>query len=203
MAATLHCFATPAAPIASAIWETALSIDAYIADAAALQSLWESARRVAQISEAVRDAAARLAPPMRLLALTEDWCGDAVHTLGVVARIAEAAPQVTLRLASRDAHPALMDAHLSAGSRSIPVVMALDGTGAEWGWWGPRPSLLQAWVKDEGMALDKEARWKAIRTWYARDRGAATASEVLALLTHAADGITGGAPPGAPSRVTG
>ncbi len=193
MPATLHCFATPSAPIDPAIWETALTMDAYIDQATSLQSLWQSARRIAQIADAVRDAAARLAPPLHLLALTEDWCGDAVHTLGVVARIAEAAPQVTLRLTSRDAHPALMDAHLSAGSRSIPVVMALDAAGAEWGWWGPRPSELQAWVKAEGMALDKDARWKAIRTWYARDRGEATAAEVLALLTHAADGIRGSA----------
>ncbi|MEI6740092.1 MAG: thioredoxin family protein [Gemmatimonadaceae bacterium] len=191
MPATLHRFATPTAPIDPTIWETALAIDAYIAQAASLQALWQSARRVAQITETVRDAATQLTPPVHLLALTEDWCGDAVHTLGVVARIAEAAPRVTLRLTSRDAHPALMEAHLSAGSRSIPVVMALDVTGAEWGWWGPRPSLLQTWVKDEGMALDKDARWKAIRTWYARDRGEATASEVLALLTHAAKGISG------------
>jgi hypothetical protein len=38
----------------------------------------------------------------------------------------------------------------------------------------------------EGRDMEKTDRYKAIRTWYARDRGATTAAEVLQLIRHAA-----------------
>ena len=78
-----------------------------------------------------------------------------------------------------------MDAHRSAGARSIPVVIVYDADGRECGWWGPRPSVLQAWVKRDAAEMDVKERWRAIRTWYARDRGVSCAREVLLLLQHA------------------
>jgi hypothetical protein len=59
--------------------------------------------------------------------LTEDWCLEGVNTLPVVARLAEAAPSMELRVLDREGHPELMDRHLTNGSRSIPIIMFLDG----------------------------------------------------------------------------
>ncbi len=168
-----------------AVWASALSLDDYIAQATELQPLWESTRRIAQIDEATREAAAKLDGPLSLLVLTEDWCGDAIHTLPFVQRLVEANPRLTMRLLKRDAHDAVMDAHRSAGARSIPVVIVYDADGRECGWWGPRPSVLQAWVKRDAAEMDVKERWRAIRTWYARDRGVSCAREVLLLLQHA------------------
>jgi thiol-disulfide isomerase/thioredoxin len=117
-----------------------------------------------------------------LLALSEDWCGDAVNTLPVVAKLAELAPNVDLRVLGRDANEDLMAAHLTGLSRSIPVVMALDAEFVEHGWWGPRPIELQKWVLGDGQALDKTERYRQIRTWYARDHGLTTLEEIVSMM---------------------
>ena len=124
--------------------------------------------------------------PFKLLALSEDWCGDAVNALPHVARWAEAVPGMELRVLSRDENPDLMDAHLTGGrSRSIPVVMVLDSDYREVGWWGPRPRELQEWVLGEGRGLSSEERYKVVRRWYARDKGRTLIEEVLAVLVGA------------------
>lgn len=121
-----------------------------------------------------------------LLVISEDWCGDAVNTLPVVARLVEASPWLDMRVFPRDANPDIMDAHLTNGARSIPVVAVLDEEFAEHGWWGPRPTELQSWVMTEGRGLPKDERYRHVRTWYARDRGRTTALEIVSLIERAA-----------------
>lgn len=169
-----------------AVWHGAITLDEYIARATIHQELWKTTHRIARISDALRETVAGISTPLSLLVLTEDWCGDAIHTLPFVARLVDANSRIDMRVVSRDANAAIMNAHLSGVSRSIPVVIAYNESGRERGWWGPRPTALQHWVKNEGLSMEKDDRYKAIRTWYARDRGETTASEVLQLLVHAA-----------------
>lgn len=182
---SLHLFEVPGARLTDTHWSAAISLDAFIAQAEQHRDLWQTTRRLAHLSDAHRDAAGALGASCRLLVLLEDWCGDAIHTVPVVLRLVEANPQLELRVLRRDEHDDLMDTHLTGTARAIPVVIAFDAAGHERGWWGPRPSALQKWVQLEGLSLEKPDRYKAIRTWYARDRGATTASEVLRLLQHA------------------
>jgi len=94
-----------------------------------------------------------------------------------------------LRVLDRDDHLDLMDAHLTNGrARSIPVVILLDASGAERAWWGPRPSDLQAWFEGAGQEVEKEARYRELRKWYARDRGASTVREVVEMIERAGGG---------------
>jgi ADP-heptose:LPS heptosyltransferase len=119
--------------------------------------------------------------------MVEDWCGDAVNTVPHLARLAERAPNLDLRVVGREDNPDLMDAHLTNGSRSIPVVIALDSAFVEHGWWGPRPSELQLWATTVGKTMEKDERYRYVRTWYARDRGRTTLDEVVTLLARAAE----------------
>ncbi len=167
-------------------FESALPFAAFLEQAQANAALWRDTYRLARVPA---DATARLAAiPGRwhLLVIVEDWCGDAVNTVPLLARLAELAPNVALRIVGRDDNPDLMDAHLTNGSRSIPIVMVLDEDHEEVGWWGPRPSALQRWVRDEGMALEKGERYRHVRTWYARDRGRTTVDEVIDVVERAA-----------------
>jgi hypothetical protein len=159
--------------------------------------LWRAVAARAQLPPDLAARAAALTGEWHLLILSEDWCGDAVNLVPVVARLCEASPRVDCRLLARDANPDLMDAHLTNGSRSIPVVMALDADYVEQGWWGPRPTPLQRWVLTEGQALEKGERYREVRTWYARDRGRTTMEEVLALLERAAVSADAGSAGGA------
>ena len=146
------------------------------------RDLWHEVYQRVRLTDAAVARAKNLGRAWRLLALSEDWCGDAVNTLPVVARVAEEAGW-PFRVLGRDANPDLMDTHLTGGrSRSIPVVIVYDEDFHEIGWWGPRPRELQAWVRDEGLAMPSPERYKVIRRWYAKDRGASTADEVLDLM---------------------
>ena len=63
--------------------------------------LWRSvARRAAVPDDAVQRVRA-LGQRWHLLVLAEDWCGDAVNTLPVLARLADLAENLDLRVLSR------------------------------------------------------------------------------------------------------
>lgn len=146
------------------------------------RAVWERVRLPVELVEEAR----RIPGRWHLLALSEDWCGDAVNTLPVVARFAEAVPGLELRVVGRDDNPDLMDAHLTDGrARSIPVVIVLDEDFREIGWWGPRPAELQAWVLDH-LDLPSAERYREVRRWYARDRGRTALLELMDLLAPVA-----------------
>jgi hypothetical protein len=166
-------------------FDAAMRFPAYLETVVRNAELWQGVYRTGSVST---DAVARLQNVpgrWRLLALSEDWCGDAVSTLPVVARLAEKAG-VDFRVLGRDANPDVMDAHLTSGTRSIPVVMVLDADYRSVGWWGPRPAVVQRWVRVEALLLSKEVRGRRKRAWYARDRGRTTVDEVIEAVERAA-----------------
>src|SRR6202521_3561410 len=119
-----------------------------------------------------------------LLVLSEDWCGDSVNIVPVVAKLAESVSNMDMRILARDENLDIMDTHLTGKSRSIPIVILLNKKCEECGWWGPRPRALQRWVVEKGMALPKDQRYKEVRTFYARDRGLTTVEEIVSMLEH-------------------
>jgi len=167
------------------LWDTAQTYDRF-QEGAALEhrGLWESIHHLAKVPAWAMEQAATLPAGVRLVALSEDWCGDAVNTLPIVAKWAEAA-HISLRILKRDEHPAVMDRYLTGGTaRAIPVVIALAGDWQELGWWGPRPSVLQAWVREQrALGREKADLYPEIRRWYARDRGESTLREILSLFS--------------------
>ena len=158
----------------------------YVDAAVENAGLWRDAARLARVADEHVARASAVPGRWHLLVLSEDWCGDAVNTVPYVARLADLAPNLDLRVVGRDANPDLMDSHLTGTARSIPVVIVYDDEFIERGWWGARPTALQSWVfSAEGQALDKTERYRHVRAWYARDRGRATLDEILTLLEAA------------------
>ena len=171
---------TTAAPDLASAWDGALSFDRFVAAAAPEhRSLWEAIHRTHTTPEWAKML--QLPPGTRLLAIAADWCGDAVNTLPAVAKWAVAIG-VEFRVLERDEWPQVMDRYLTNGARSIPIVLALDADCKELGRWGPRPAELEAWVATHKDTMDKEARYKVARRWYAKDRGATTIREVVGSL---------------------
>ena len=163
----------------SSLWDQALPFDGYVAASTQHRGLWEGLYRTARLP----DWALSALPPgvrRRLLVLAEDWCGDASNTVPVLARLADAVPGLELRVLRRDEHPEVMDRYLTNGSRSIPIVIALDEGFAELGHWGPRPTELQSWVLANRLTIPKTELYPQVRRWYARDHGESTVREVLA-----------------------
>ena len=161
------------------LWEQALPFDAYVAASSQHRGLWEGLYRIARLPEWALSAVPA-GTRRRLLVLAEDWCGDASNTVPVIARLADAVPELELRVLRRDEHPEVMDRYLTNGSRSIPIVIALNEEFGEVGHWGPRPTELQSWVMTNRQTIPKSELYPQVRRWYARDRGESTLREVLA-----------------------
>ena len=121
----------------------------------------------------------------KLLVIAEDWCGDASNTVPIMAKLADAAPGLELRVILRDQNPEVMDQYLTNGTRSIPIVIVLDEDFQELGHWGPRPTELQAWVMANRGTIRRPsctprsapgtpatgARRRSGRCWRRRDSG--------------------------------
>ena len=167
-------------------FQAAESLPAFIDRTVANHDLWVMTQKRATISAEHSARAAALPGRWHLLVLLEDWCGDAVNSVPVLQRLADANPAIELRVLERDQHLDLMDAHLTNGARAIPLAIVYDADFVERGQWGSRPAPLQQWVREHGMQLEKDERYKQVRTWYVRDRGATIAEEVLTVLEEAA-----------------
>lgn len=161
-----------------ALWDHALTFEQFLLlSREEHRALWEGIYRHMKVPEWVGPAVEGLR--RNLLVITEDWCMDASSTIPALVRVAEAHPDISLRIILRDQNPDLMNRYLTNGSRSIPVVIILDEFFQELGHWGPRPSELQRWFVANRTALSKEENVRERRRWYARDRGETTLREVL------------------------
>ena len=167
-------------------FENAATFEEYLETVEKNRDLWHSVYQRVRLPDALVSDAREVPGGWNLIALSEDWCGDAVNTLPVIARFADQAGW-EFRVLSRDANLDLMDTHLTNGrSRSIPVVIVYDQDFGEIGWWGPRPGEIQAWVMGEGLSMPSPERYKVVRRWYAKDRGETTIRELLSVLSSAA-----------------
>ena len=64
---------------------------------------------------------------LNVLVITEDWCGDALYNVPVLAKMVEGNPNIEMRIFLRDKNKELMDQYLNQGMyRSIPVFAFFD-----------------------------------------------------------------------------
>ncbi|NNG16196.1 MAG: thioredoxin family protein [Gemmatimonadales bacterium] len=160
------------------LWTEAISFDEFVAAATKHQALWSGVYRTAQIPNWALEAVPA-GTNRNFLVIAEDWCGDASNTVPVVAKLADHVAGLNLKIIRRDEHPEVMDRYLTNGSRSIPIVIALDAGFQELGHWGPRPEELQRFVMEHRSIVPKGELYPQVRRWYAKDRGQAILKEVL------------------------
>jgi Thioredoxin len=84
-------------------------------------------KRMAETEIDQADRAALRGRQLKILVITEDWCGDALVGFPGLARLMEGAPEVEMRVFLRDANPDVMDQYLKRGLyRTIPVFVFFD-----------------------------------------------------------------------------
>ncbi len=117
----------------------------------------ENEKRVALDPEAVR-AFKSLPRSLNVVALAEDWCGDVVANLPVLARLAREVGTLDVRIFYRDQNLDLMERWLNQGKyQSIPVFAFFDQSFKEMGRWIERPASvteLRAKKRKEVFASD-------------------------------------------------
>ena len=93
---------------------------------------------------------ASLPEPLNVLVLAEDWCGDVIANLPVLAKLAHAANgKLLLRIFLRDQNLDIMDQYLYQGKfRSIPTFVFFDQHMNEVGRWMERPQLARQEMDD-------------------------------------------------------
>ena len=113
------------------------------------RELWHGVYEHVRVSEEVVAEASRIPGGWHLIALSEDWCGDAVNTLPVIARLAEAADW-DLRVFGRDDNPDLMDGHLTNGAARSPSSSCTTNTSTRSAGGVPVPKQFRrgSWTRD-------------------------------------------------------
>ncbi|UZD22091.1 thioredoxin family protein [Algoriphagus halophytocola] len=144
---------------------------------------WDKTVKVAPELEKIVSS---ISSPQVWLVITEAWCGDAAQSMPFVAKLAGMNPLIELKFVLRDENPELMDAYLTEGARSIPILIALSADlSKELFVWGPRPKFLQdrlkAYKLDPQNITPKEFA-DGTHLWYARDKNKAIAEELTPLI---------------------
>ncbi|MGP7817399.1 thioredoxin family protein [Niallia sp. 01092] len=85
---------------------------------------------------------------LRVIVLTEDWCGDAMMNVPILSKLADKAG-IRASVLLRDSNLELMDQYLTNGTaRAIPIFVFIDKEGKEQAVWGPRAPEVQAFVTE-------------------------------------------------------
>lgn len=119
----------------------------------------------------------------KILIISEPWCGDASATVPAVAKFFEDTTETRIFL--RDSDTTLIDKFLTAGTRSIPIVVLLNENYEEIAHWGPRSaygtSLLKKF-KEDPEAYPRETFYNDLQVYYAKNKGKDSIEEILDLL---------------------
>jgi len=122
--------------------------------------------------------------PLKIIVLTEPWCGDSLAIFPVVRRIAEINGQWEMRILRRDENLELMDQFLTRNARAVPIFLFLDENYSLIARFGPRPQAAQAIFemhREEFKSgkIEKAEVIKKIRNFYAKDKGKAILNDLL------------------------
>lgn len=153
------------------------------------QSRMHRVEKTYLISNEILQQLSSLKNKIRWLVISEHWCGDASQILPVLNAIVDASDtRIEMKLLYRDQVPALMDAFLTNGTRSIPKLIQLNQDFNVTGTWGPRPSFAQNMVKELKANPSTAATYaNELHLWYAKDKQQAIERELSQLIQQASN----------------
>lgn len=114
-----------------------------------------------------REAIKKLAEEkLNVLVITEDWCGDALYNVPVLAKLVEGLPNVEMRVFLRDQNRDLMDQYLNQGLyRSIPVVGFFDDNMKEVARFIERPPKVTEVIEQKMLEVRRTLRAEHLEEW--------------------------------------
>ncbi len=104
---------------------------------------------------------------IKILAISESWCGDCVENLPIVAKLASIYPCFELMVFSRDDNLEIMDKFLTLGKRTIPVFVFFHESGDEIGRFVERPKAASDFLLRERARLSTMSEKEEQRAEYA------------------------------------
>ena len=147
----------------------------------------EALRQAQVLDPQVLGFLAALPRIVNVVAIAEDWCGDVVKHVPVLARMAQAAPNLRVRFLSREQQPQVFARFLTNGGEAIPKFIFLSEAWVECGNWGPMPeSLKEVIARGKGCGDVAAARRKVAALYDADPARRLTQRELLTLIDTAA-----------------
>jgi len=113
-----------------------------------------------------KEALAKLGKKLKLMVITEDWCGDALYNVPVLAKLVEGNPNIETRVFLRDKNADLMDQYLNQGMyRSIPVFAFFDENMNEVARLLERPSKITDQLEKKMLEVRRSMRSENLEQW--------------------------------------
>ena len=144
----------------------------------------EALRRAQVLEPQVLGFLAALPRIVHVVAIAEDWCGDVVKHVPVLARMAQAAPNLRVRFLSREQQPQVFARYLTNGGEAIPKFIFLSEAWVECGNWGPMPESLKEVIARGKACGDAAGARRRVTALYEADPGKRM---VLVELLHLVD----------------
>ena len=140
--------------------------------------------KTVSVTEDLKETINQITIPQTWYILTEAWCGDASQNIPPIVAATLSNPLITVKILLRDENPAIMDAYLTNGGRSIPKLIAVDEDFNEIFTWGPRPAegqeMLNAYKANPTMTYKEFS--EEIQRWYIADKSLSLQKELQVLL---------------------
>ena len=113
-----------------------------------------------------KEALAKLGKKLKVMVITEDWCGDALYNVPVLAKLVEGNPNIELRVFLRDKNADLMDQYLNQGMfRSIPVFAFFDENMNEVARLLERPAKITEQLEKKMLEVRRSMRAENLEQW--------------------------------------
>jgi Thioredoxin len=113
-----------------------------------------------------REALSKLGKKLKVLVITEDWCGDALYNVPVLAKLVEGNPNVEVRVFLRDKNKDLTDQYLNQGLyRSIPVFAFFDENMNEVARFIERPPKVTEELEKKMLEVRRAMRAENLDRW--------------------------------------
>jgi Thioredoxin len=171
-------------------WDAGIAFDEFLARAEGRKELWHDNWGVAAVPDALLGRARSLTGTWHILAVAIDACSDSVNSIPYVAKLADLAPGIDMRIVDSKRGRAIMEAHRTKDGRAAtPTLLVLNDSFEEVGCWVERPVALQEWYaakQAEGVATSEITRQKM--EWYKEHAGREILQEVVAMVEAAANG---------------
>ena len=121
-----------------------------------MESFYQNFQVTQENAAALKELVANPNGPTKMLVLCEDWCGDVVRGLPVLARITEAAGW-EMRVFPRDQHHDIMNEFLKNGQwMSIPTAVFYTSDHRYICHWIERPEIAEREIEEIGKAIQAE-----------------------------------------------
>src|SRR3990172_10050123 len=102
------------------------SFKEYLATVKENKSQWGDNYNLYEVSPETKNILSGIKQKFYVLAIAEDWCGDSVRNLPVMAKLVQALPDSELRVIRRDLNLDLMERYAIDGKKKIPTVIFFD-----------------------------------------------------------------------------